>query len=461
MNNSLKKLGFLGLLLVVPFVLVGCFGSTDDSPFEIEAGEIELTLEGTIRPFSVPVSSFITHRLERNNRLQAFLASDVLELEDYEKQSVLVTGVWRVEEAQKFFVVTEIEVLEKDKEEDDEGILEEYTSDTIYAPVNGGDYGFLFPDVWDYTSETEMKKRFFLREDEEKDVFFTFGVEPYDGSFEGEVLAYGEEEKKEEPKMNVEIAGLKGIKDVERKGAFEYQNIHLFSEETNRVYMFAFRAQTSNRDRKRAFNTLLTSLADGETELAELMDKYEADMEKRKEAEEPDVEEMKDGEDTEEPKEEEEIKVPEVEEQEDSEDESEIKEEEKVVSVDFTSVKGSSMDGIPTDFVMMVDDRSHSYTSAAYDLALRVPYTLWFRNFGSVGGSVTTLGFATDDSLTDAASSDFTLQIISGQPPVDFVVKKSDGMVRYEWARGDEQYFVMEGAESLKDHMLSIISTIE
>ena len=90
----MKKTFFFGLLASL-LTLTACVLPEKEDPFERLPEENLETIEGKLYPFSVSVSTRATHRLERDNKLVGYLASDLVQLAEFEGQEVMLEGVWR------------------------------------------------------------------------------------------------------------------------------------------------------------------------------------------------------------------------------------------------------------------------------------------------------------------------------------------------------------------------------
>lgn len=117
---------------------------------EGQEGELENTydisikkLEGIVRPIGVTIYQEGTHRLESNNKLLVLLASDAVNLEEFENREVTVTGVVKdtVEGSQKIMTVHTIKALESVASEK-----------KVFNEI-GQEYYFSYPASWNYKRE--------------------------------------------------------------------------------------------------------------------------------------------------------------------------------------------------------------------------------------------------------------------------------------------------------------------
>ena len=103
-NRKTFRLRNILAFLCVSVLLSACVWPEKNDPFERLPEEELETIEGTIYPFSVSVSTRATHRLEKDNHLVAFLASNIIRLEDFEGRkatlAISATSHWADFESQ-------------------------------------------------------------------------------------------------------------------------------------------------------------------------------------------------------------------------------------------------------------------------------------------------------------------------------------------------------------------------
>ncbi len=427
-------------------VLFGCalavVGCTPDDPFAPLPEEPRETLVGEVLPFDLSVATRATHRLERDEKLVALLASEIVSLIEFEGQEVSVTGVRRTEKMRELFIVDELHLLSEGLVDSEEAALP-----VRFATKN---FSFIFPHEWQYSSAPDGTMHFTEKTDEQGRVFLQFTVAPKE-----------RRDKKMTP--TVSIGGFKGTKSVmgDQLGR-EHQKIVLWSNNSNKKYTFSFTANFEEFEKKKAFFQLLNSFVEGEDAVRAAQDEdrriqAEREAEKVRKLTKPVEEEI-------------------VETEEVDLEKTEVSEEEKEGI--FSRLFGGEDGKIDTnaalekaaqtaadtplkdDFTNLIDGKAFPYTSAYLKFSMKAPWGYWFKNVGPSEPLLLQFGFAKHE-IKGAADSDFFLEIVPSENPVKTArERKADGELFVEWARDDSSFFRLHGPESARDAMRSIQATV-
>lgn len=426
--------------LAVSIFLSACVWPEKHDPFERLPEEQLETLQGTIYPFSVSVSTRATHRLEKDNHLVSFLASNIIRLEDFEGRKVEVDGVRRTEKMREIFWVEAIRLEELPALEDIE------PKEARFATKN---FSFVHPSHWEYTQAPNGTLYFTDKNDVARRVFLTFSA--------SELLS-----SDTNIETNILIANLAGTKEIiTDETNRERQEIMLFSNTENTKYKFVFDSQFEDFEGKQAFFKLLNSFIEGEENVTKAV---EDDKKKEAERQAKQLEILKARELVENSikggdEEEETIEEKSSQEQEDTKDsvgeESEVEE----VIKEGPTVEEESDIIIGGDFKNLVDERAFYYESGHYRFSMKVPYGFWFRNFGPVDGSIAKIGFA-DHEITGPADTQFSLEIITGELPEEGEVLE-DGILMIMAQRSDKTYYRLSGNGKWRDAMKSVQATLK
>jgi len=164
------KKNFIWILGVVVLTLTACVLPEKEDPFERLPEEKLETIEGKLFPFSVSVSTRATHRLEQSSKLVGYLASDLVQLAEFEGQEVALEGVWRNEKMRQIFWVEGIKVQTLEELAEDENAPQRLTTKR---------FTMLLPAHWEYSLAPNGVAYFLNKEDPARRVFLTFGVEDY------------------------------------------------------------------------------------------------------------------------------------------------------------------------------------------------------------------------------------------------------------------------------------------
>ena len=420
--------------IVVAVLLTACILPEKDDPFDSISEEKIETIFGEIFPFSVSVSTKASHRLENNNKLVALLASKIVNLEDFEGRKVELDGFYRKEKMRPIFWVEAIRV--KDLAKDKSSINSRFENKT---------YSFVIPKNWENSILENGTIHFLNKKDPNRKVFLTFKV--------SEVT---KNDKKNDP--NIVIANMAGNKTSSKFDSGQTrQEINLFSNIfKNRKYTFIFNNNVDDFSLKKDFFKLLNSFVEGEEnvkitrekELKKLAEK-ESELVKKEEGLKTPVKSTKET-----PEKSENIITKILGTSETEKNESELTEDKKIIDID------NDVD-LPIDFENKIDEKAFIYESSHYKFAMKVPYGLWFRNFGQSEEFISQIGFATHD-VNNKSDSEFFLKIIADQEPVSsFYESQENGILTIQFPRNNASYYELTGPTEYRDYMRSIQTSIE
>ncbi|MCF7830443.1 hypothetical protein K9M41_00385 [Candidatus Gracilibacteria bacterium] len=398
-------------VMITAIVISACAFPEKEDPFSRLPEERTETLVGEVFPFSVSVSTRATHRLENNEKLVAYLASKIVNLEDFEGRRVEIDGIRRTEKMREIFWVEEIRLKDLEEKGDEDLKDKRYLNE---------EYTFVYPGNWEYSTSPSGEVHFTEKEDEARRVFLIFSVT-------------SSERKDSKVDPNVLIANMTGIKKVTTDQTDrERQEITLFSNVYNHKYSFIFTSQFEEFEKKKAFFKLLNTFIEGSENVSKAQEKY---LKKLAEDEASKIEK----EVVEEPKESFLEKI------------FKDKEEEPVEEV-----------VLPTgDFKNLIDANAFPYESAYYGFRMRVPFGHWFRNFGQSENAIARIGFSDEDFSTQDQAK-FMLEILGDEtPPKEFSEKVEEGKLIIVYPRSDKSFFRFTGPTKFRDSMRSTGSTIE
>jgi hypothetical protein len=435
------KQKFIWLSLAVALILSACtipnLKTTEDPFLKIPAEKTE-TLYGEIFPFSVSVSTQATHRLENNNKLVSLIASDIVRLEEFEGRIVEVDGVYKKEKMRPIFWVEAIRV--KNLGSNPAKLSNRFESTN---------YSFVVPENWESSILENGTVHFIDKKDTNRKVFLTFSVQDI-SSFD----------KKSDP--NIVMANMAGNKKSSTfDGGQVRQEITLFSNLFDKKkYVFVFNNNEEDFSRKKDFFKLLNSFIEGEENVKIA---HEEELKKLAEAELKLVQKDK----------------PAITDEETIE-KSEEKEEGNIISRIFGDDKdeqtidaiANSEDETDTEevaenpakisgeFENLIDNRAYSYESGYYKFSMKVPFGLWYQNFGPNDKYITQVGFA-KHALNGRASSQIFLNIVADDAPVEkFAESQENGQLLIQFPRNDKSYFELRGPVEMRDYMRSIQSSV-
>ncbi|MCF7905798.1 hypothetical protein K9L63_01250 [Candidatus Gracilibacteria bacterium] len=439
-------------VLTVAVVLSACVFPGKEDPFSKVSEEKVETIKGDLFPFSVSVATRVTHRLEDEGKLVAFLASDIVRLDDFEGRRVEVDGVRRKEKMREIFWVSAIRLLDLGKQTEEAPIDERYTT---------RNFSFVYPPTWESSVSPTGVVHFLDKADPARRVFLTFSAEELERG-----------DKTKDP--NVLIANLAGTKkittdELER----ERQEIVLFSNIYDRKYKFIFTSAFEEFEKKKSFFKLLNSFVEGEENVLkakeeDLKKMAEREAKKIQEEEEKKVVEEK----LKEPKSESILEKLFGDDEREEEEKNATEEEEPAEQVVSTPESTETVpetvgeDTSPfiassTDYVNLIDERAFLYESQYYGFRMWVPFGYWFRNFGASENAIARIGFS-DEEFSNAAEAKFWLEILGDEnPPRTFTEKMNDTRVEIEFPRTEKSFFRFTGLKKFKDAMRSIQATVE
>jgi hypothetical protein len=466
----MKKLKIKSLLVCLfgGILITACdfdFGEKVEDPFEnIENQKIEI-LSGELFPFSASIQTTATHRLEKNGKLQAYLVSRVFNLTDFEGRKIEVEGFFKEEKMRPVFWVQSLKLLDAKVE------IEEKT-ETRFATKK---FTFLYPVTWNYTTAPNGTVYFTKKDDISRRVFLTFSID--------DLL---EDDKKLD--FNVLIANLNGIKKLETlKNSQEKETLTLFSDTSNKKYTFIFTNSFDDFETKKAYFKLLQSFKEGELIVKQELEKERA-IEAQKELEvlqkEQAIESLT------KKAEEAEKKAAELKKEKKSEsifsrflnknrEEDVIDNEitnDSLITGDLTDINkhrdfknskddydeidevivktSQNLENLSRDlnvgkFKNLINDKAYTYTSKAQGFTVKIPYGLWFVNYGKNVG----LGMARHE-VNDR--SDATIWLL--QVDKNFELKEvleDDKLVIYK------DKFKISGLPSDRNVMYSVLFSIK
>jgi len=449
MSIKRSALVSLALLFIAGTALVGCeLQLPTADPFEREEQVLQ-TIEGEVFSFDISVATQATHRLEKEGRLVALLASDIIPLQKFENREVKLQGTYKTEKMREIFWVEGIELLALTEEEE-----QDMTEERFLAK----DFTFLFPANWEYSTAPDGTAYFAEKGDPAKRVFLKFSVSELT-----------REDRKLDP--NVLIANLSGHKkssndDLKR----EEQDIALFSNvNRDRKYSFYFVTQFEDFEKKKQFFALLNSFIEGEEAVQtqkeeDLRIQAQKILEKVKEEEERQKLEAIQAE-----FEEEEIVEAQTEEEglfskiidKISQTEEDVPEEELIEEI--VEEKRLEEEKEKWAFDDLIDGRAYPYTSKGLRFSMKIPFGFWFVNYGAVGDTLGTIGIANNE-LGGLADADFVLEVIEATGGVDALSQETleDGRIVIKFPREgfENSHFQLVGPAEFRDAMLSIWATV-
>ncbi len=447
-------------ILFAALVLSACVFPEKNDPFSRLPEEKTETLRGEIFPFSVSISTRATHRLEKDEKLVAYIASDIVRLDDFLGREVEVDGVMRTEKMREIFWVEAIRLL--DLEDQEEQVADQRFSTNRFS--------FVYAGTWEHSTSPAGVVHFVDKDDVARRVFLTFSVEDIE-----------KEDKKSDP--NVLIASLAGIKKITTDSLDrERQEVVLFSNLYSLKYRFIFTSQFEEFERKKSFFKLLNTFIEGEENVRKALEedkKILAEQEAKKIVKEEVVEEPvvekesfierifgeKESDETSVLPDEEKDAIEVVAQQEAIKEQiapNTVPEKELVTPVK-TPVTTSEIPVVESgsDFVNLIESHAFAYESSYYKFKMFVPWGFWFRNFGQTETRIARIGFS-DEEFTEESGAKFWLEIIGSEtPPTQLVETIKDGQVVLEFSRDGKSFFRISGPAGYRDAMRSIQATVE
>ncbi len=449
-----QKLIWLGLLVALTFSACSLPTMEKEDPFAKLPPEKVETLYGEIFPFSVSVATRATHRLENDNKMVALLASDIVRLDEFEGRIVEVDGVYRQEKMRPIFWVEAIRVKDLKK-----------NPAKLETRFESKNYSFKVPANWESSVLENGSVQFIDKKDENRKVFLTFAVKDVQ-----------EADKKADP--NIVIANMAGIKKSSTfDGGQVRQEVTLFSNIfPQKKYVFVFNNNEKDFSRKKDFFKLLNSFIEGEEnvklaheeELRKLAEEELKRVQKEKPAETTDEESAEKTEEKEDgsiisrifgaDKE-----TAESDSQAEAEDENSVETDTEEVETAENPAAPPRLAGVAKisgEFTNLIDNRAYNYKSDYYRFSMKVPFGLWFENFGPTNDYITQVGFA-KHPLNGRNSAEIYLNLIADDDPVTtFSESQENDKLVILFPRDDKSYFELRGPVAYRDYMRSIQNSI-
>ncbi len=444
----MKKSIFAALGLAM-LVLTACVLPEKEDPFERLPEETLETIEGTLFPFSVSVSTRATHRLEREGKLVGYLASDLVQLAEFEGQEVLLDGVWRNEKMRQIFWVEAIKVAALLDEAEEEETTQRFTTKK---------FTMLVPSNWEYSLAPNGVAYFLNKEDPARRVFLTFGVEDYTPEADDVV-------------PNIDMNGFRGMKEANTDAnGKEREVITLFSNLGPKKYVFTTTYFFDDFETKKQVFDLLLSFVEGEERVQEVV----IEEQKAKAAAEAERLALAEAEKAA-------NQVPETEEGADedsavdkakdlisgllSSDESvEEPTKETVIEAQKTVAEETAEPNASvepnSDFTNLIDERAYSYESNL-GFSLKVPFGNWYRNFGAFDGAKAAIGVAKNPVNTSNDVQMWVKLLAKDRPAEGTTELITASGVTLIQKRDANSVFELTGPLSERDTLWSIANTIQ
>ena len=392
------------LVIGISVMLFSCKLPEKEDPF-VRPPETELkTLFGEVFPFSVSVATSATHRLEKNNKLVAYLASEIVPLKQFEGQEVEMDGFFQKEKMREIFWVEGVRLINPELEKS----FPEKTEDRFITKK----FTFLFPIHWGYSLSPDGIAYFLDKNDPARRVFLTFGVENIT-----------KEDKKQEP--SVLIANLAGFKEISTdEFDRERQTITLFSNIYEQKYEFVFTSNFEEFEKKKSFFKLLNSFQEGEENV---LNAKKEDQKRQAEEEARKIKEVI---------------------------------EETATKEDVENVIEEVLDKAPA-FVDIIDNRAFPYDNEYLKLSMKFPYGFWYRNFGTGENSIIRLG-AAQNPINGEIDVQVWIEIVEVQnPPTQVTERQEANQLFVNWPRDEKSFFKASGPVDMRNAILSILNSIQ
>ena len=408
------------------------------------------TLTGEVFPFSVSVATSATHRLEKNNKLVSYLASEIAPLSEFEGQEVEIDGFFKKEKMREIFWVEAVRLMDTETEQ----TIPKKTEERFITKK----FTFLFPVNWEYSLSPDGVAYFLDKNDPARRVFLTFGVRDLSKA-----------DLKKDP--NVLIANLAGKKDIYTdEFDRERQLITLFSNLYEQKYEFIFTNNYEEFEKKKAFFKLLNSFQEGEENV---LNAKKEDMKKQAEEEASKIKVVPE----EAPIEKEELSTESSEDSSEEVDKEDSKSstsepiEEPIVSEPEESIIQAKEDlsvseeavsssfKVPA-FIDIIDQRAFKYANEYLKLSIKFPYGFWYRNFGEGDNSLTRLGAAQNPINTEADVQIWIEIVAVKNPPKQVTERQESDQLFVNWPRNDESFFKATGPVDKRNAILSILNSI-
>jgi len=406
----MKKTFFFGLLASL-LTLTACVLPEKEDPFERLPEENLETIEGKLYPFSVSVSTRATHRLERDNKLVGYLASDLVQLAEFEGQEVMLEGVWRNEKMRQIFWVEGIRVasLMTDEEEEETGPQRFSTKK----------FTMLVPNTWEYSLAPNGVVYFLNKEDPARRVFLTFSVEDY-----------SPESGIDNP--NISMNGFTGMNEsTTDENGKEREVITLYSNIDPKKYVFTATYFFDDFETKKSVFDLLQSFVEGEAAVQEVV------IDEQKAKAEAEAEKLAA-----------------------SEAAKAVPEAAEVSTPVTTPVEATPVVVNEADYTNLIDDRAYDFESNL-GFSLKVPYGNWFRSFGTYEGSLASIGVA-NAPVNVASDAQLWLKVLTKDNPTDGTTELITGNgITLIKKRNDNSVYELTGPVAQRDTLWSIADSIQ
>ncbi len=419
---NMKKTFFFGLLAAL-LTLTACVLPEKEDPFERLPEENLEVIEGKLFPFSVSVSTRATHRLERDSKLVGYLASDLVQLAEFEGQDVILEGVWRNEKMRQIFWVEGIKIpsLMADAEDEEEKGPQRFTTKK---------FTMLIPPTWEYSLAPNGVVYFLNKEDPARRVFLTFSVEDY-----------SPESGIDNP--NISMNGFTGMKSTTTdENGKEREVITLYSNLGPKKYVYTATYFFDDFDTKKAVFDVLQSFVEGEAAVQEVVineQKAKAEAEAEKLA----------------------LSKSEKQENETEEDSNETVEDSSEEADKGVEVPVSApVVATNSSYTNLIDDRAYSYDSNL-GFSLKIPFGNWYRNFGAYDGSLSAIGVA-KNVVNTAADVQIWVKVLAKDKPsaetTELITGKGITLIK---KRNDSSVYELTGPVSQRDALWSITDSIQ
>ena len=250
MKFRLLLASFVALLVFFTWFVID--NNKKDSSSQVFTERLE-TIQGKIFPFDIAISK-ATHRAEKDDKLVAYLFSDVLDLDKLIGIDLEMDGFFKLEDKQQIFWVKTARPISNQDE----------ATDSKTKRLSTKLFTFLYSKDWSYTI-SPYGIYYFSKESNDSSlpnvVFLTLSSE----------LTTKEDEN---IKPNILVAGLTGTKKISQEKLSRKQEVWtLFSSLYERKYIFTFTYNANESDRIKNFLNLINSFVEGEEEVQKIISK--------------------------------------------------------------------------------------------------------------------------------------------------------------------------------------------
>jgi len=431
---------FVWPFLALGLLLTACVIPSEEDPFERIPEEKIITISGEVFPFDVAVATSATHRVERDGKLVAYVASDVVLLNSFEGEEVEFDGFIRQEKMREIFWVQKVRIQKTDIVE-----VAYPPLDNIYESRN---IAFEYPPNWSVSQAPDGVAYFSTDTNSVRSVFMTFSIETA---------------KKSLNDPNILISNLTGIKRIEQdENGKEREMVELYGNTSKNVYKFILTREKDEYDKKKEFLEILNSIVEGEIAISELKRQQLKELAKR-EAEKIEAKKVEEIQAK--------LEIP-------VEYEPPVIEKKSGNFVNslknlFTRVEsGAPIDDVGLVQELLVDENSNNvkikaevfknlidqrafyYESHHYGFSMWSPYGYWFKNFGPSDTAITEIGFA-PYAIAEKSQAVFILKVLEGV--IQSNETETNGSILIQrMAEGKDKYFELSGSSQHRDAMKSI-----